>query len=596
MTEQRCSPTAPKASGFGCRYSAAPHQTSPREGTRQTYHNVMGFDMHQNPTLVKPCLTVNDADALQWNESVDVLVAGFGAAGAAAALQAHESGARVLIVDRFEGGGASAFSGGVIYAGNTRYQHEAGIDDPVEELLKYLKVEMGTVVPERILRRYAETSSENLEWLAGHGVPFCGIVYEEKTVLPPDGTYLYYAGNEKVAAYKALAKPAPRGHKVVGSGMTGHILFATLKAAVTQAGIGLWAHSPVSRLVVDAQHRVIGAEVHTLPPSLHEAHQRLYRKVAPMVPFDGPRTERAIRECRQLELQVKFEPRLIRARRGVVLATGGFQHNLAMVSAYRPTVAANYRSLMRLGSMGNDGSGVELGQSLGGGVALMDSLYLGRTLAPPNALLKGILVDSRGQRFINEDAYTGFVGNAIATQPEGIAWLVLPASSLHAAIKECLFSGSVVFRYYGLPTMLNIVMGKTKRAKNIDQLAIKCGIDAGGLRRTIADYNRLTEHKAADPLEKSSAYLQSLGNGPYYALNASISNRFAFTHMLTLGGLTVDPDTGNVTRADGSIIEGLYAAGRVAVGLCSKSYVSGMSLGDCIFAGRRAARSAMSDG
>jgi 3-oxo-5alpha-steroid 4-dehydrogenase len=552
--------------------------------------------MQQNPTLVKPPWTVTNAEAVDWHESVDVLVAGFGAAGAAAALQAHESGARVLIVDRFEGGGASAFSGGVIYAGNTSYQHDAGIDDPVEELLKYLTVEMGTVVPERTMRRYAETSAENLEWLAGHGVPFSGIVYEEKTVLPPDGTYLYYAGNEKVAAYKSRAKPAPRGHKVVGSGMTGHILFATLKAAVAQAGIGLWVHSPVSRLVVDAQHRVIGVEVHALPPGLHEVHQRLYRKVAPMVPFDGPRTERAILECRLLEQQAKVEPRLIRVRRGVVLATGGFQHNLAMVSAYRPTIAASYRSLMRLGCMGNDGSGVELGQSLGASVDLMGSLYLGRTLAPPNALLKGILVNSAGKRFINEDAYTGFVGNAIATQIDGIAWLVLPASRLHAAIKECLFSGSVVFRYYGMPTMLNIVMGKTKRAKSIEQLAIKCGIDASGLQRTVADYSRLAEDKVTDPLEKSSAYLQSLGDGPYYAINASISNRFAFTHMLTLGGLTVDPDTGNVTRADGSKIEGLYAAGRVAVGLCSKSYVSGMSLGDCIFAGRRASRSAMSGG
>lgn len=58
--------------------------------------------------------------------------------------------------------------------------------------------------------------------------------------------------------------------------------------------------------------------------------------------------------------------------------------------------------------------------------------------------------------------------------------------------------------------------------------------------------------------------------------------------MLTLGGLVVAEDTGQVRRADGSVIDGLYAAGRSAVGVCSNSYVSGLSLADCVFSGRRA--------
>ena len=62
--------------------------------------------------------------------------------------------------------------------------------------------------------------------------------------------------------------------------------------------------------------------------------------------------------------------------------------------------------------------------------------------------------------------------------------------------------------------------------------------------------------------------------------------------MLTLGGLVVAEDTGQVRRADGTLIPGLFAAGRTAVGLCSHSYVSGLSLADCVFSGRRAGRSA----
>jgi predicted oxidoreductase len=62
---------------------------------------------------------------------------------------------------------------------------------------------------------------------------------------------------------------------------------------------------------------------------------------------------------------------------------------------------------------------------------------------------------------------------------------------------------------------------------------------------------------------------------------------------MTLGGLVVDEDTGQVLRADGSVIEGLYAAGRNAVGVCSQSYVSGLSIADCVFSGRRAGRNAV---
>jgi 3-oxo-5alpha-steroid 4-dehydrogenase len=62
--------------------------------------------------------------------------------------------------------------------------------------------------------------------------------------------------------------------------------------------------------------------------------------------------------------------------------------------------------------------------------------------------------------------------------------------------------------------------------------------------------------------------------------------------MLTLGGLTVAEDSGQVLRDDGSPIAGLYAAGRTAVGLCSNSYVSGLSLADCVFSGRRAGQHA----
>src|SRR5262245_1163766 len=75
-------------------------------------------------------IRVDDESTFTWDDACDVLVAGFGAAGACAAIEASRAGAKVIAVDRFGGGGATALSGGVIYAGGgTRFQKAAGYDD-----------------------------------------------------------------------------------------------------------------------------------------------------------------------------------------------------------------------------------------------------------------------------------------------------------------------------------------------------------------------------------------------------------------------------------------------------------------------------------
>ena len=87
--------------------------------------------------------------------------------------------------------------------------------------------------------------------------------------------------------------------------------------------------------------------------------------------------------------------------------------------------------------------------------------------------------------------------------------------------------------------------------------------------------------------------MRVLGQPPFSLIDLSIRPRPAYpAPMLTLGGLVVAEDTGQVRRADGTAIDGLYAAGRSAVGLCSNSYVSGLSLADCVYSGRRAGRHA----
>jgi len=116
-----------------------------------------------------------DAGTLNaFDEEVDVLVVGLGAAGAASALGAREVGAETLVVERAGGGGGtSAMSGGVIYlGGGTALQKACGFDDSPEEMLKYLRASVGAGRDEAKLELYCEGSVEHFDWMVAQGVPY----------------------------------------------------------------------------------------------------------------------------------------------------------------------------------------------------------------------------------------------------------------------------------------------------------------------------------------------------------------------------------------------------------------------------------------
>lgn len=538
--------------------------------------------------LVEPPLVIADPDAQAWDDVADVVVVGFGGAGAAAALQARESGADVLAIDRFEGGGATAYSGGIIYSGgNTTIQRDAGVTDDVEEMVRYLALEVGNTVSSATVRRYCEESSETIDWLIGHGVPYEGSLFSDKTAYPPDGYHLYYSGNEQVAGFKENAKPAARGHRAVGPGMTGQVMFDALRKSAEAHGVRRLSHAPVTQLVTDPSGTVIGVVVNALDQNGARRHQDQYKRVVPMLPFKNGTIEDARRKSAEIE-RASGQRRMIRARAGVVLSTGGFVNNLDMMKRHTPLLATNYRSSLRLGSLGCDGSGIQLGQSAGGDVARLDHMLIARNLAPPMALLSGILVNSRGERFINEGTYSGFMGQAITEQPDATAWLLVDAAILREALKQIVTGGWTLFMFSG-PQLLNILAGGTKRGRTLEKLAAKCGIDPAGLKATIEGYNQACA-AGRDPLGKSKDYLRPLERPSYYAINQSIWARMGFTMLFSLGGLKVEEDTGEVLDTGGQPIRQLYAAGRTALGLCSHSYISGLSIGDAVFSGRRAAR------
>ena len=541
-------------------------------------------------TPVDQPLRVASADDVIWDDVADLVVLGFGGAGAVAAITARERGADVMVVDRFSGGGATKWSGGVTYAGGTQHQATAGQQDDAENMYAYLSQEKMSVRPDT-LRRFCEESAAQIEWMEAQGVKYDSALFEHKTTYPPEGSFLYYSGNEKVPSYTTAARPAARGHRAVGAGFTGKEHYAALQQSAVKKGVRIMPHAPARRLVIDSSDVIIGVELLDIPESERAAHEALNARVAPMTPMGGAKAERAIAEARDFEK--KFAGRkLIRGRAGVVIATGGFIYNLDKLREQRPIYANAHKTAMRLGSMGCDGSGIDLGRTVGGDADYLDNFFVARSIAPPPALLHGVIVNAAGERFINEDAYTAFLGEAIGDQPGGKAWLILDHDAYKLARKQALFPGKGL-RLYTLPTLLNMYFGGAKSARSLAKLAKKIKVDPSALKHSVEAADRGAQ-VGADPGGKSTENVARIVKRPFHALNMDLDNRFTVTMMFSLGGLTVDEDSGEVTRSNGSPITGLYAAGRAAVGLMSAADVSGMALADTIFSGRRAGNHAVS--
>lgn len=198
-----------------------------------------------------------------------VIVVGGGLSGMCAAIAAAERGASVTVLDRAYGGGASAISGGVVYAGGgTRPQKEAGYNDTADNMFAYLRYEIGDAVNETTLRRFCDESVANLEWLESHGAKFSGAEVPYKTSYPTGDYYLHYSGNEKAQPCAKLATPAPRGHRPVGKGlpgmeMTGASLWQAVSHSALRLGVKFESASRAEELLVE-EGRVKGVRYRKL--------------------------------------------------------------------------------------------------------------------------------------------------------------------------------------------------------------------------------------------------------------------------------------------------------------------------------------------
>jgi len=516
-------------------------------------------------------------------DTYDVIVVGFGGAGACAAIAAADAGASVLVLDRSYGGGSTYHSGGVVYAGGgTGPQLEADVADKPDDMYAYLRKETGDAVTEATLRRFVDTSPAMIEWLEAQGLEFEGSVCPYKTSYPTNRHYLYYSGNELATGYSDVAEPAPRGHRTRAKNFSGATFYGLLRKSALRKGITFRPLAEVSRLIVE-DGATVGVEFRApttkrMPGKRFESLVKFSEKMQIWHGPTGARLNRIV----ERERRKRSTTHQSRARSGVILSTGGHGFNRALVDQNAPA----WSTIDALGTACDDGAALRLASAVDARTDKLEAMSGWRFIAPPSGFMEGIVVDSFGARFVNEQLYGATMTTPMVEEHDARAFLIVDSATWRRARGQLRTQTA----FFHAPQMAYL-FGPTghSKADTLTELATEIGIAPDGLAATAEQHNSDVEQHSPDAFGKKDEFRHRLDEGPFYAIdlspNISVAYPFKF---ITLGGLVVDESTGQVVHNNGETIRGLYAAGRSAVGLCSNSYVSGLALADVVFSGRRA--------
>ncbi len=486
-----------------------------------------------DPSKATPTHPRRFAEVSHWDMETDVAVVGFGGAGGCAAIEAADAGSDVIIFELASAsGGSTALSSAEIYmggSGGTRVQQACGFEDETEDMFTYMMMCAGPQADEAKIRNYCENSVSHFNWLVDHlGVPFKDSFHQERAIMCLTDDGLLYTGSEKAYPFAQQATPAPRGHNLYVEGDNGGPMFMKIVTENVEKrdGINVEYEVRALSLIVDDSGTVRGVVV---------------RK--------------------------NGEEHNVLARQGVILCAGGFVMNEEMIQKYAPKLSAGTEPI---GNPGDTGTGIQMGISVGGAAVNMHEGFISLPYYPPATMTHGILINDKGQRFINEDVYHGRLGDFALRQQSNRLYFILTVEH---------------YGDYERVSYLGAQVAGT--GETVAELEEELGMRAGSLQHTIKVYNEDCANGEDTEQHKAAEWLIPL-NPPLVALDVT-PGRGPFVPYFTLGGLDTLP-SGEVLDPARVVVPGLYAAGRTACGVVrtAAGYSSGMSVGDATFSGRMA--------
>lgn len=472
---------------------------------------------------------------MPFDETFDVIVAGLGAAGACAAIEAGRAGARVLVVEKASfDGGTTSMSGGVIYCGGgTAIQRACGFQDSAEDMRAYLMAAGGPEPDAEKIDLYSRMSVDHFNWLVDLGVPFKACFWPEYAE-PSTDDGLYYSGCEHTSPFNRIARPAPRGHVVQAEGgagdpttiNAGRILMDVLTQTARDAGATFLLDAQLVSLVKDEEGAVTGAVV-----------------------------------------GVQGRERRLEASGGIVLTTGGFIGNRDMVTRHAPRGL----ELQPLASAHDNGDGILIAEAAGARSINMDALAFMCPVLEPHPFVQGILFNVEGERFVTEDVNHKRIAERCLTTQSGRMYLLVDDE------------------IYSEPRYPKELIAAAESIEELERLLDF--LPSGALQRTVEKYNESAAEGADAVLGKLPENLRPLDRPPFGVFDCSISGEQPFM-TFTLGGLHTRT-SGEVLDMEERTIPGLFAAGRSTSCLSAQNcFTSGIQLGEGTFFGRQAGRSA----
>ncbi len=450
------------------------------------------------------------------NLEADVVVLGSGAAGMSAAIEAAKAGAKVIVLEKLSRtGGSSLTSSGMVLAGGSAFQKAAGIEDSPEALRQYWIDRAGGNADVNLINYAASNALESLQFLVDMGISYTK-------------DFILTSGTQTV---RRAHLPPGYGREFMGK----------VIAAAENLDVDIYTDTRAMSLSME------NGEVKGVKADRNGA-------------------------------EVTVESR------AVIIATGGFDHNEELKALYAPEAVGAWA----VSAPQNTGDGLIIGMDAGADTVFKGGVIGWKVVSPryghttmigrPIYGLPNLIVDSRGERFVDESLDYPFIFNAMAANGSDKFYFIFDSN---AGATETLEAATGTLESLEMAVEANVAF----KADSIESLAETASLP--GLAEAASDFNAAFLRGEDSEFGRNTSTMEEISEGPYYALQCQTAT------LGTFGGLKVNVE-GEVLDKSGQPIPGLYAAGEVANGdFFSEIYpASGSSLGMSVIFGRKSGMSA----